>query len=596
MGFLDALKRRKVFKVGVAYLVVAWLLVQAASIGFPAFEAPPWALRIFILVVLLGFPVSLLFAWAFDVTPEGVRVEGPTHGSKRLLGIVVALVVLAFVWYFKGQPTYHGDGPIAPASPVATQTAPASNISRKSIAVLPFADLSPAKDQEYLSDGIAEEILNALAQAPDLKVAGRTSSFHFKGKDDDLRAIGLALGVAHILEGSVRKQGEKVRITTQLVQTDDGFHLWSKTYDGDMGDVFALQERIARDITASLKVILVADAAARLAPTTTQDPQAYQQYLRGRYFWYRRGYDNLQAAAEALEAAVARDPGYVDAWSALAQTYVLLPEYSFHDPSTDRRLDEYDKGLAAAERALQLDPRAPRALLARAYARHVGRFDWAGAQADFEATIASNPRDATAHQWYGQFFATQGRWPEAVAKLDRAIELDPLSPIIVYNRGLVQDAQGDFTGALPYLDQAITLSGGLNIYAMSAFVDRTTLGRREQALAAVRELPEERRAVLASLVDALEDRTRTEIAVAQLDAHPLAALDQPWAFVTLGRNDLALDALERMFAAKDPNRVYVLQTHAFRVLYPDPRFRALVRELGLPESTLDRLAAQRQPP
>ncbi|MGH8029910.1 MAG: hypothetical protein ACREO3_08250, partial [Arenimonas sp.] len=404
MSLFEELNRRKVFKVGVAYLVAAWVVVQMASIGFPAFEAPLWALRIFILVVLLGFPLSLVFAWAFEVTPEGLKTDvAPARGNKRFLFVVLALTTLAFAWYFKGQPTVRGgEAPAASAATPSTTTT-TSSIGRKSIAVLPFADLSQGKDQEYFSDGITEEILNALAQVRDLKVAGRTSSFHFKGRNEDMRGIGQALGVAHLLEGSVRKQGDRVRITAQLVRAEDGFHLWSKSYDGDIADVFALQERIARDISASLKVILDGDAVARLAPRTTGNPQAYEHYLRGRYFWYLRGYENLQAAADEFEAAVALDPGYADAWGALAQTYTLLPEYSANDPDSNRRVDAYAKAVAAAERALQLDPRAGTALLGRAYARQMDAVDWTGAQADFQAAIAANPRNATAHQWYGQF-------------------------------------------------------------------------------------------------------------------------------------------------------------------------------------------------
>ena len=217
-SFFTELTRRKVFKVGGAYLVVAWLAVQAASIGFPAFDAPPWALRIFILVALLGFPIALVFAWAFEMTPNGVKPESGARSTRAILLIAAVLTALAFVWYFKGQPSYRADAPLAASAAVkpagAASTLP---VDQKSIAVLPFSDLSPAHDQEYFSDGMAEEILNALAQVKDLKVSGRTSSFYYKGKNEDLRAIGQALGVANILEGSVRKQGDKVRITAQLI-------------------------------------------------------------------------------------------------------------------------------------------------------------------------------------------------------------------------------------------------------------------------------------------------------------------------------------------------------------------------------------------
>jgi TolB-like protein len=234
MSFISELSRRKVIKVGGAYLVAAWLAVQAASIGFPAFDAPPWALRVFILVVLLGFPMALVFAWAFDITPQGVRTETGARSGRVVALIAFALAALAFVWYFKGQPSYRTEtqaqAPQAAKTTAATtESDKAANattpINSKSIAVLPFTDLSPDHDQEYFSDGMAEELLNALAKVKDLKVAGRTSSFHFKGKNEDLRTVGQALAVANVLEGSVRKQGNKVRITAQLIQASDGFHL-----------------------------------------------------------------------------------------------------------------------------------------------------------------------------------------------------------------------------------------------------------------------------------------------------------------------------------------------------------------------------------
>ena len=244
MSLIAELKRRNVFKVGAAYLVIGWLAGQAASIGFPAFDAPAWALRVFILVLMLGFPIALVMAWVFETTPEGVVRETRPAGGRWIYAIAAVLAIAAVGWFVLADTAEKGPaekGPEAIPGPVASVSAGPSkpeiasgpfsafSASSKSIAVLAFTDLSPAKDQEYFSDGIAEEILNALVKVKDLKVAGRTSSFYFKGKNEDLRRIGETLGVAHILEGSVRKQGEKVRITAQLVKADDGLHLWSET-------------------------------------------------------------------------------------------------------------------------------------------------------------------------------------------------------------------------------------------------------------------------------------------------------------------------------------------------------------------------------
>ncbi len=266
-SFFDELKRRNVFKVGAAYLVVAWLAVQAASIGFPAFDAPPWALRIFILIALLGFPIAVVLAWAFDITRDGVRLDANTSGGKRIFAAAALLIVLALGWYFYGQPSFRkGD--------MATPTAASPN----SIAVLPFANMSGKADEDYFSDGMTEELLNVLAKIPKLSVVARTSVFEFKGKGGDVREIGRKLGVSHIVEGSVRRDGPEVRITAQLVRVADGFHIWSESYDRKLESVFALQDEIAQRIGAALKVSL--GVAAPVAARAPIDPKPTTSILR----------------------------------------------------------------------------------------------------------------------------------------------------------------------------------------------------------------------------------------------------------------------------------------------------------------------------
>ena len=594
MSLTDELKRRKVFKVGAAYLVVAWLAVQAASIGFPAFDAPLWALRIFILVALLGFPVTLVLAWVFESTPEGVRLDGSTAGNKRILAAAAALVLLALGWYFLGQPAFRKDETGSASLSTARDGSPVSGhatekvvdavpIPAKSIAVLPFNDMSPEHDQEYFSDGMAEEILNALAQVQDLKVAGRTSSFFFKGKNEKLPAIGAALGVANVLEGSVRKQGSKVRITAQLIRADNGFHLWSQTYDGDLTDVFELQEHIARAITDALKVVLEGDQKTRLAQLTTQNVEAYQQYLRGIYFFNRRGYRNLQDSIAAFKAALALDPAYVDAWAGLAQTLAIFDNYAEVESDRRERGKTDVEAIAAADRALQLQPELVSALVGRAYAR-TRLFDWLGAEADYRAAVALNPRDVAARLWYGQFFMHQRRWREAAEQMDQAVALDPLSPIVHYSRGWLQDSQGDFAGALPHHDEALRLEPGLYIALVNKLEDLVDLGRYEAAIATAQDMPEPRRATFLSVIAALQNPSRVNDAIKQLISYPLGGTDQPWAFAKLGKYDLALAELERQFREHDSYRMMLCLVPAFKPFYSDPRFQALLRQMKLPES------------
>ena len=583
MSLLAELKRRKVFKVGAAYLVVAWLAVQAASIALPTFEAPLWALRIFILIALLGFPIAVVMAWVFDITPEGIKLDASASGSKRLFAVAILLIALALGWYFYGQPSFRrGDMTTAAHAPVTTAVA----IPRKSIAVLPFTDLSPGHDQEYFSDGMAEEILDELAQVQDLKVAARTSSFSFKGKNEKIQAIGEALGVANVLEGSVRTQGNQVRITAQLIQARDGFHLWSESYNGDMKDVFQLQERIARAVTDKLKVILQDEQKTRLVKQTTDSGEAHQQFLRGRYFWNRRGLANLQDAAIAFKAALAADPDYADAWAGLAQTYALIPEYSSFDPAySGPVIDTVPQALEAAEHALRLDPASSRALSARAYVRCVHKFDWAGAEADYRAAIVSDPRDPSAHQWYGELLMYERRWDESAVQYDAAIALDPLAPITHLSRSLNSWYRGNLEAARSDLQEAHRLSPELYYATVNLTSVLIQLRRYDETRSVASELPVGVREAVLSLIDAMQDPSKSDVAAQLILAHgPGGVVGKPLLLALLGKNDLVLTELERLFRARDPYRVFIYAAPQFNPLHDNPRFQALLKQIGLPRA------------
>lgn len=280
MSLIAELKRRKVFQIGAAYLVLAWLAVQAVSIGFPAFDAPPWVLRVFILIALLGFPIAVVMAWVYETTPNGLKIDASSTGSKRLFAAATLLVVLALGWYFHGQtmPQTAATAPAATArpTPVAAVAAPP-----KSIAVLPFVNMSGEAENEFFSDGVSEEILNSLARIDGMQVVGRTSSFQFKGKNEDLRTIGEKLGVASILEGSVRREGERARITAQLIRASDGIHLWSQTYDRTLKDTLAVQLDIAEQVAGALDVVLDDQQRTRMREAGIKNVDAFIAYQKG---------------------------------------------------------------------------------------------------------------------------------------------------------------------------------------------------------------------------------------------------------------------------------------------------------------------------
>ncbi|MBL4871152.1 MAG: hypothetical protein JKX72_09380 [Robiginitomaculum sp.] len=327
-NLFSELKRRNIFRVAGVYAVVGWILMQVAALLENSLNLPAWFDTVITAALLIGFPIAILLAWAFEMTPAGVKRtehvgEGESVTDKTgrkldfaILGGLVVVGALIVGSRFMPQKV------VTPEITVQADTLEANEVGetdeRPSIAVLAFADMSEGGDQEYFSDGMAEEILNALAKVPGLRVAGRTSSFSFKGKNEDITIIGKTLRVGHILEGSVRKQGEKVRITAQLIKADDGFHLWSETYDGTLDDIFDLQEKIARAIAAELQVLLNVGEDIRLADTRTNNKQAYDLYLQGRAL-IRQSFNEgaMAKAVTLLEGAVALDPQFADAWAEL---------------------------------------------------------------------------------------------------------------------------------------------------------------------------------------------------------------------------------------------------------------------------------------
>lgn len=603
MKLLAELQRRNVIRMAALYLVTAWLLVQVAATLLPVFGAPAWVMKTLVGFLALAFVPALVFSWVYELTPQGLKRDdevpleqsiAPQTGRRmdRLIvaGLVAVIAMLAVERLWFAQRARDA----APDAPSATAGDPASEPLRKPavdpesrarrIAVLPFVNLSTDPEQEYFSDGMTEEILNSLARIEAFTVTSRTSSFHFKGKDQPLPQIAKALGVDYVLEGSVRKAGAQVRITAQLIRVAGDAHLWSDSWTRDLADVFVVQEDIARQVARELQARLTPDDEARLARVGTRDPAAYQDFLRARHLWTQRSVESLNAAVEAFQAALARDPGFADAWAGLAQTWALLPEYTGITADNQGWVDAtYAQALDAAGRALALDPASSRALAARAYVRVVHEFDWVPAEADYRAALAADSRDVGARQWYGELLALQRRWDEAHAQYDAAFASDPLAPILHVSHGMLLAAEGRPRDAIPSFEQAERLAPGFSAGIPVQVYSLAEAGQFDRAEELMARIPARERERYRPYLEAKRDPSRMDAAVQSILAQGLdTMIGKPLLLASLGRHDLALVEIERLFALGDPYRAYIYFLAAFDPLHADPRFQALLAQVGLP--------------
>ena len=443
---LAELQRRKVFRVGVGYAVAAFVLLQLMSSISGAIELSPASMRLMVLGVLGGFPVALFLAWAYDITPRGIErtVEPEASRSSRAIELaVIALLTVAVGGV--GYLIYRPDG--AP-SPIAAAQA---EVVDRSIAVLPFANLSGDAANDYFGDGLAEEILNVLATVPNLRVAARTSSFAYKNRNEDVRRIGNELNVATVLEGSVRKSGDKVRITVQLINVADGFHLWSQNFDRTLSDIFTIQDEIAQAVAEALKVRLLGETSSAARMGGTGNVNAYDLYLLGRHNMQERSEAGLLASIAYFEQALAADADYARAWSGLADAYILLIGYGNLTPGK-----ALPKAEAAAQRALALDPRLAEAHASLGLIRsNQGRVK--EGLAELESAIKLDPDYAPAWVWYGTALGNLKRDADKLAAYERAYQLDPALPPAVSNLAGEYSRLGRFRDAIPLAERMVRL-------------------------------------------------------------------------------------------------------------------------------------------
>lgn len=424
-GFFTELKRRNVFRVAIAYAVSAWFLLQLSDVVLGNIGAPPWVFKVILLVLAIGLPVAVLLAWAYELTPEGLKKEKEVDRSQSITSVtgkkleyftigVLSLVVLFFIVREFAPGTTE---PAEQATEAATKALPSS------IAVLPFEDYSEKADQEYFSRGIAEEILNLLAQTQGLRVAARTSSFAFGSGDTDIREIGEKLGVETVLEGSIRKSGDTVRITAQLINIEDGYHLWSETYDRDYDDIFKIQDDIAASILASLKVHLLGEQQQVANVERANNLDAYSAFLIGKERMALQTQESIEAARDSFAEAIKIDPKYAPARASLALAWLMLERESFGGVDKAQVDAVVEPQLQVA---LSLSPDLPEAIAIRGL-HHLQRFRYDEARQDFDRAIELSPNYALAYLWRSETFYEQERFLDMLADKEKAYALDPMS-------------------------------------------------------------------------------------------------------------------------------------------------------------------------
>ncbi len=583
--FFTELKRRNVYKVAIAYAVVAWLLMQAASILFPTFEAPPWTMKVFVAVTALGFPIALIIAWAFELTPEGLKRtkiadELPKKSARSRAWIYVVIIagVISVSLFFLGRYT------------ATSKQSVSVELSAKSIAVLPFVDLSQAKDQEYFCDGISEEILDALAKVEGLRVVARTSSFSFKGKNADMSEIAQKLNVQNVLEGSLRREGNRIRITAQLINARNGFHIWSDTFERELQGVFAVQDEITRSIVDALKIKLAVAPPVR----TPESTEAYDLYLKGLYYSNKSDEENLRKSLIFFQQALDKDPNFARAWTGIAKAWEQLAD------AYVRPLEAYPKVKEAAWKALALDDMDAEAHCYLGEAKFLIDRDVAGGEAEIKRALQLDRNSATAHFSMSWLKLDQGDCDEGVKQIQEAEKLDPLSPMIISSAAERYVAADRLDDAISAGKRVLQVDPNY-IYFDSALADAyREKGDLQEAVAlyekaqTVTHFPSAGLAITYAKMGRLEDARRVLNQRIEKSRQQYVAADSIAAvYVALGDKEEAFRWLERAFDEHSAP-MYDMACHPkFRALRSDPRFADLLRRMGVdPAKALARQGIQ----
>ena len=624
--FIAELKRRRVIRALIGWGIASFAVLQVYEPIMHGLHLPEWTLSFVVLLLGAGFPTTAALAWVFDIRSTGVErtaaVATPSSTAAPvspggwplallLVGIGLAAAAPGVGYYFVSR----GTSPMAIRAwaigglallvamaglswaltqrPVHAVAAAHEPIPIPSIAILAFADMSPQRDQEYLADGVAEEILNALARVGGLKVIGRTSSFSFKGKSEDLRVIGQKLGVHHVLEGSLRKSGDRIRVTAQLIQVADGSHVWSESFDRKLDDIFVLQDELALAVVSALKVKLLPGAGLSTRSRQPATAEAYEHYLRGVLLQDRVGPLGMQAAQAAFEKSVALDPSYGLAWSGLAM--VLAMESDWIGTAAQPGLQQ--RALAAADRGVELNPGLAEAWARRGMLRMQIRWDWEGARGDIDRAVALNPQSPVTHAARARLHAALGSLPEAIAAGQRVVELDPLDAASWIRLHICFVGTGQADQATWALERATAIDPTAILLIPARAYAELAAGRPEAALALAsarleEDIPEVALIITARAHHALGHADECQQALDQvvMDQAEYSAYQVAEINAVRGHPTLALDWLERALHQRDGGLVGVFPwiypvkwNPAFRGLHGDPRFKALLRKMNLPE-------------
>jgi TolB-like protein/Flp pilus assembly protein TadD len=559
-NFVHELSRRHVFKVGGVYAAAAFILFQAADLIFKGLGMSPRAFSIVVYAGIAGFPITLLLAWAYDLTSEGV-VRTAASDPER----------------------------VAPDPDLSKAPWP-PDIPRTSVAVLPFENLSGDSESDYFSDGITDEVITVLCKVPGLKVVSRTSVMQYRKTARNLRHIGRELRAGSIMQGTVRRAGDRVRVTAQLIDAATDAHLWAESYDRNLEDVFAIQSDLAFQIAGALQTELTSDQTDRIKRTPTTSVEAYDLYLRGRHFWGRRTLDDLKKSVEYFEEALAIDRKFALAIAGLADSLILLGLYGGEKPDAVMR-----RARDAADRALDLDSTLASAMAARACVRAVYDWDWSAAEREFKQATRAASGEVTAHQWFAMHCLTPiKRFDEAQEELRRAAEKDPLSPAVRASMGVVDYFRGRHEQALKTYETVLDTHPEFALAHQFKGQTLLAMGRTNEAIESLDEAARlSRRApeVVAALGHAQAvagNRTEAEALAKELNSLATIQYVSPvlmaQILVGLGDQTGALSALRRAHAQRASDLIWISVRPVFEPMHGDEGFESLAESIGLPST------------